>query len=61
MKVTVKIGIITVLDKSYDLCDVVKDAGKSCPFSAGSATISITEAIPDIEVPGTVRYTNLLY
>ena len=59
MKVTVKYGIITILNKTYGICDVVKDAGKNCPLDpARNATISITEAIPDIG--GHVRYTNLL-
>lgn len=35
IKVTAKYGIITILDQSYDVCDLVKQIGKQCPLAAG--------------------------
>ena len=49
MNVTVKLGWVKLLDKSYGLCELVGKVGKSCPLApATNATISITEAIPDV-------------
>ena len=35
IKVVAKYGIITILDQSYDVCDLVKQIGKQCPLPAG--------------------------
>lgn len=35
IKVVAKYGIITILDQSYDVCDLVKQIGKECPLPAG--------------------------
>ena len=35
IKVVAKYGIITVLDQSYDVCDLVQQIGKQCPIPAG--------------------------
>lgn len=48
LKVDVKFGIIPVFDKTYDLCDLAKEAGLSCPVSAGTHTTKITEDVPSI-------------
>ena len=47
-QITVKFGVITVLNKSYALCDIVKKEGKTCPIPAGDAKVQVTENIPSI-------------
>ena len=37
---------ITVINKSYDLCDTAKSAGDSCPLKAGDHSVTITESLP---------------
>ena len=44
----VKWSIITVFDKTFNLCDVAKDAELSCPIAAGTHSVKITETIPSI-------------
>jgi len=39
IKVEAKYEIITVLDKEYDLCDLVKEIGKECPIPAGKMNV----------------------
>ena len=57
MNVTAKIGIVKILDKSYNLCDLVTSLRKECPLDpVAEDRVTITEAIPDISV----RYTNLV-
>ena len=31
-----KYDIVTILDESYDVCDLVQQIGKSCPLAAGN-------------------------
>ena len=31
-----KYGIITVLNKAYEVCDLVKEIGKECPIPKGN-------------------------
>lgn len=35
IKVVAKYGVITILDQSYDVCDILKEVGKQCPIPAG--------------------------
>lgn len=37
---------ITVINKSYDLCDIAKSAGDSCPLEAKDHNFIITESLP---------------
>ena len=39
-----KYGIITILDQSYDVCDIIKEVGKQCPIPAG-VCVCIVRAI----------------
>jgi len=36
IKVVAKYGIITILDQSYDVCDLVQEIGKQCPIPKGT-------------------------
>jgi len=56
LKVNVKFGIIPVFDKTYDLCDLAKQTGLSCPVSAGTHTTKITEDVPSIPLHVSKRY-----
>ena len=38
IKVVAKYGIITILDQSYDVCDILKEINKDCPIPAGVST-----------------------
>ena len=46
VKIVVKYSIITVLNKSYSLCDLLSQTGQKCPVAAGTYSNSITETIP---------------
>ena len=35
IKVVAKYGIITILDQSYDVCDLVQQIGRQCPLPVG--------------------------
>ena len=56
VKIVVKYSIITVLNKSYSLCDLLAQAGTKCPVAPGTYTSSITETIPS-SAPS-VRYVS---
>lgn len=49
LKLSVKYGIITVLSKTYDLCQLLSESGYiSCPIDpqSGSKTVTVSEEIP---------------
>ncbi|XP_065914004.1 putative phosphatidylglycerol/phosphatidylinositol transfer protein DDB_G0278295 [Dysidea avara] len=52
IKVVAKYGIITVLDQSYDVCDLVQQIGKQCPIPAGPLSGSATTMVPSDVPPG---------
>jgi len=35
IKVVAKYGIITILDETYDVCDIIQQIGKQCPIPVG--------------------------
>ena len=41
-----KFGIIPIYSSTLDLCDILKDAGISCPVASGSHTATVTETVP---------------
>lgn len=45
-KVDVKFGIFTVFDKTLAPCDLAKQAGMTCPISAATQTVKVTENVP---------------
>ena len=47
IKVEAKYEIVTVLDKEYDLCDLVKEIGKECPIPAGKMNVSCVSLVVD--------------
>lgn len=48
MKFDLKFGVITVISKTLDLCDVAKQAQLDCPIQSGNHTAKLTVAIPSI-------------
>ena len=36
IKVVAKYGIITILDESYEVCDLIQQIGKQCPIPKGT-------------------------
>ena len=45
-----KFGIIPIYSNTLDLCNILKDAGITCPVASGSHTATVTETVP-AEVP----------
>ena len=56
VKVAVKYSIITILNKSYALCDLLVQAGTKCPVAPGTYSNVLTETIPS-SAPS-VRYAS---
>ncbi|KAI6656457.1 Phosphatidylglycerol/phosphatidylinositol transfer protein [Oopsacas minuta] len=52
VKVQIKWGVITVLSKSYGLCDLVDEMGKMCPVAEGTIEFTKEEAIPSLSPGG---------
>lgn len=59
LHVTLKYGVLKVLDKSYPLCDELKQVHLVCPLKSGNGTIALDEAIP--KLPIHVSHINWLY
>ncbi|KAI9304737.1 ML domain-containing protein [Cunninghamella echinulata] len=53
IKVSVNAGILTVWQKTYDLCVEAAKIGQICPIAPGPQQFSITETVPSILPPGT--------
>ena len=47
IKVNLDINKIPFIAMSLDLCNTISQAGLSCPISAGSHTLSLSQQIPD--------------
>ena len=45
IEIDLKWGIFPINQK-VDLCDALKQAGRSCPLQAGTQTISVVQTIP---------------
>jgi len=61
VKVDVKFGIFTVFDKTLALCDLAKQAGMTCPISAGAQTVKVTENVPDVPLSVSMYFIYKLY
>ncbi|XP_065914200.1 putative phosphatidylglycerol/phosphatidylinositol transfer protein DDB_G0278295 [Dysidea avara] len=59
IKVTVTYNDIQLLDKTYDVCELVEKSGDQCPISTGNKTMSITEEIPS-DLPNG-KYVGTIY
>ncbi|CAO3621954.1 unnamed protein product [Cunninghamella echinulata] len=53
IKVAVNAGILTVWQKTYDLCDEAAKLGQNCPIAPGPQQFSVTDTVPSILPPGT--------
>ena len=51
VKVTLKLGFIPLPGQTFDLCDLLKDVGDSCPVEPGQLSIKQTLEIPR-SIPG---------
>jgi ML domain len=52
IKLQIKYGAITLINKNMSLCEVAAKTPDHCPFKKGPITISLTETIPSIAPPG---------
>jgi len=59
--VVAKYGIITILDQSYDVCDLVKKLGKECPIPAGTHLFVCVCAHMYIDTHTNVLYSNCCF
>lgn len=57
VSIKVKLSFITVLNKDYDLCDMVKESGKSCPLESSTGVLSTKQSLPG-SAPGV---SNLMF
>ncbi|XP_011404560.1 PREDICTED: putative phosphatidylglycerol/phosphatidylinositol transfer protein 2 [Amphimedon queenslandica] len=46
---------ITVINKSYDLCNIAKSAGDSCPLKTGDHNVIMTESLPGSAPSGSYK------
>ena len=56
IEIDLKWGFLPINQK-VDLCDAIKEAGKSCPLQAGTQTISVKQPIPG-EAPSVSQQLN---
>ena len=56
IEIDLKWGFLPINQK-VDLCDAVKQTGKSCPLQAGTQTISVKQTIPS-EAPSVSQQLN---
>ena len=45
IEVSLKWGFLPI-DQKVNLCDALKEAGKSCPLQPGAQTLSVEQTIP---------------
>ena len=45
IEISLKWGFLPI-DQKVDLCDALKQAGKSCPLEPGTQTLSVVQTIP---------------
>ena len=46
VKVTLKLGFLPLPGKTFDLCELLEDAGESCPVEEGKFSIKLALDIP---------------
>ena len=46
IEIDLKYGFIPLPPQKVDLCDALKESGKSCPLEPGAQTLSISQQIP---------------
>lgn len=54
VKVNLDIDKIPFISLNLDLCELLSDAGLSCPVSAGPQTLTVSQEIPD-EAPSVIK------
>lgn len=61
LKVNLAINKIPFISTNLDLCDTISQAGLSCPISAGSHTLTVSQQIPDEAPSGSYTGNQYLY
>ena len=55
VKVSLKLGFLPLPGKTFDLCELLEDAGESCPVEEGKFSIKLALEIPRA-TPGVSRH-----